>query len=256
MVLGTSLMALALAISGLSWAFSFFGAPNLYLSRPPISAIEGAPPGSEPGSWGHVSSTSSDEAAAARKVISGPAQASLAAVPPASRDEPLAIPMAIPSRSKAIDPPRDEALEAPAASGSERTGSLAPRDEALAAPIATASGPATLPQEQTSGILNSTAHRAEPVAHDRHGTAADSRRAQRGTNLVRVMHRSLHARRNSVLPKRCQATHDSTRCLPLPHVRARGRAAHGSEGVRPRAPAWNSAPFAFSPDFDRRVAPR
>jgi hypothetical protein len=125
----------------------------------------------------------------------------------------------------------------------------------------TPSGPATVPQEQASGILNSTAHRAEPVAHDRHGTAAESGRAQRGTNLARVMHRSLHARpaharRNSVLPKRCQATHDATRCLPLGHVRARGPAAHGPEGVRPRAPAWNSAPFALYPDFDRRAAPR
>jgi len=251
-VVGTSFIALALAISGLSWAFSFFGAPNLHLSRPPISAIEGAPLGSEPGSWGHVSSTPGDEAAAARKVISGPAQGSMAAVPPALRDEPLAMPMAISSGSKAIDPPRDEALEAPTASGSGRTDPPAPRDEALAAaPIATPSGPATVPQEQASGILNSTAHRAEPVAHDRHGTAVESGRAQRGTNLARVMHRSLHARpaharRNSVLPKQCQATHDATRCLPLRHVRARGPAAHGPEGVRPRAPAWNSAPLRFT----------
>jgi hypothetical protein len=30
LVLGTSLIALALAISGLNWAFSFFSAPNLF----------------------------------------------------------------------------------------------------------------------------------------------------------------------------------------------------------------------------------
>ena len=111
--------------------------------------------------------------------------------------------MAMPSESKAIDPPRDEALAARTALGSERT-DPPPCDEALAAPIATPSGPATLAQDQTSGILNSTAHRAEPVAHDRHGTAAESGRAPRGTNLTRVMHRSLHARsahasRNPVL---------------------------------------------------------
>jgi hypothetical protein len=248
----------------LSLAFNFFGAPNSHLSGPPISAIEGAPLGSEPRSWAGVSSTPGDEAAAALKVVSGPVQGAMAAVPPALSDEPLAVPRATPSGSEAVDPPpREEPLAVPSAapSGSEASDPPTQRDEAPAAPTATPSGPAnpTLPQETPSGILNSTAHRAEQVAHDRHGTRVDSgRRAQRGTNLASVTDhtstffhaRPAHARGRSVLPERCQATPN---CLPLRHVGVRDPAAHGLEGMRPSAPPWNSASFAFSPNFGRQV---
>jgi hypothetical protein len=256
---GISFIALAVALSGLGWGFNFFGVPNLHLSRPPISAIGGAPPGSEPVSWADASSTRGDEAAAALKLVSGAVQGSFAAIPPAVRDKSPPIPTAIPPGSEATDPPlpEDEAL-APTAipSGSERADPPAPRDENLAAPAAILSEPAgpTRPQEAASGILNSSAHRAEQFGHDRHGTAADSgRRSQRDTNIVMIMHHrgtslqapSAHARRRSALPERCQATQDATRCVPLRRVRARGPAAHRAAAMGPSAPPWNSAPGRF-----------
>jgi hypothetical protein len=252
LVVGISFIAFALALSGLSWAFNFFGVPNSHLSRPPISAIGGAPPGSEPVSWAGASSTPGDEAAAAPKVESEAVQRSFAAIPPALRDASPPIPTAIPPRSEATDPPLpdDEAL-APTAipSGSERADPPAPRDEKLAAPTAIPSEPAspTLPQEAASGILNSTAHRAEQVGHDRYGTAADpGRRSQRGTNIATIMDAPpAHVRRRSVLPERCQAAHDATRCVPLRRVRARGPTAHGAAGIGPSAPPWNSVPGRF-----------
>jgi hypothetical protein len=267
MVLGIGFIALALAISGLSLAFNFFSAPNSHLSRPPISAIQDAPQGSEPDSLAAVSSTLGDEAAAARKVISGPVQGSLAAVPPALPDEPVAVPRAPPSESEAVDPPtREEALAAvPTATPSESEAADPPaqRDEALAAPTATPSGP-TLPKEAVSGILSSTisTHRAEQVAHDRSATSADpGRHPQRGTNLARIKHhtgtllraRPAHAHPHSVLPERCGGTRLKLSCLPLRRVGARGPATHGPEGTRPSVPPWNGAPFALSPDFSRRM---
>jgi hypothetical protein len=239
----------------LSLAFNFFGVPNSHLSRPPISAIGGVPPGSEPGSRAGVSSTVGDEAAAAPKVVSEAIQGSLGAIPPAVRDPSPPIPTATPPESEATDPPlpNDEAL-APTAipSGSERPDPPASRDEKLAAPSEPASP--TLPQDTASGILDSTAHRAEQVGHDRPGTAADSwRRPQRDTNIVTIMrHRgtplhasSAHVRRRSALPERCQATQDTTRCVPLRRVRPRGPAAHGAAGMGPSAPPWNSVPGRF-----------
>src|SRR5262249_48849448 len=94
MVLGIGFIALALAISGLSLALNFFSAPDSHLSRPPISAIEDAPQGSEPDSWAGVPPTTGDEAAAAPRVILGPVRGSLAAAPPALSDEPLVAPRA------------------------------------------------------------------------------------------------------------------------------------------------------------------
>jgi hypothetical protein len=48
LVVGIIFIALALALGRLSLAFNFFGVPNSHLLHPPISAIGGAPPGSEP----------------------------------------------------------------------------------------------------------------------------------------------------------------------------------------------------------------
>jgi len=143
-VVGISFIALAL--SGLSWAFNFFGIPKLHLSRPPISAIGGAPPGSEPVAWAGASSTLGDEAAVAPKVVSGAVQASLAAIPPSLGDEPPPIPTAISPGSEATDPPLpfDEALARTSIpSASERADPLAPRDEKLARPTAIPSEPAS-----------------------------------------------------------------------------------------------------------------
>jgi hypothetical protein len=267
LIVGISFIALALAFSGLSLAFNFFGAANSHLSHPPISTSEDAPLGSERGSWAGVSSSPGDEAAAAPKVISRPVQDSLAAVPPALWDEPLAVPRA----SGAVDPPapQDEALPAPVSTPSRsEAAESAPHGDALTTPTATPSGPAnpTLPQGAASGFLHSTAHRTAQVADDRPTSSADSwRRPQRGTNLARITHhtgtvshvRPAHTRRRSVLPERCQATAGATRlklrCLPLRRVGARHPVPHGPEGMRPSAPQWNAAPFALSPDFGRRV---
>jgi hypothetical protein len=250
LVVGIS--CIALALSGLSWAFNFFGVPNSHLSRPPISAIGGAPPGSVPVAWPGASSTAGDEAATAPKVVSAAVQGSLAAILPALPDESPPISTAIPPQSAATDPPLpdDEAL-APTAipSGSE----TARRDEKLPAPPAIPSEPAspTRPQDAASGIVNSAAHR---VGHDRHGTAADSgRRQQRDTNKVTIKHQtdtslqasSAYSRRRSALPEWCQATQDGTRCVPLRRVRARSPAAHGAAATGPSPPPWNSAPARF-----------
>jgi hypothetical protein len=61
-IVGISFIVLALALSGLSWAFNSFGVPNLRLSRLPISAIGGAPPGSKPVAWAGPPSTPGEEA--------------------------------------------------------------------------------------------------------------------------------------------------------------------------------------------------
>jgi hypothetical protein len=200
----------------------------VHLSRPPISAIAGTPPGSGSVSWAGIPSIPGDEAAVAAKVESGAVH-----IPPALRGESPPIPTVIPSGSEATDPPLpvDEAL-APTTIPSryERADPPAPRDEKLAAPTAIPSEPAgpTLPQDTASGIVNSTAHRAEQVGHDRHATAADSgRRPQRVTNIVTIRHHtgtslqasSAHVRRRSSL---CQATQGAKRCVPLRRIRARG----------------------------------
>ena len=249
LVVGIIFIALALTLGRLSLTFNFFGAPNSHLSRPPISAIGGAPPGSEPGSRAGVSSTVGDEAAAAPKVVSDAIQGSLGAIPPAVRDPSPPIPTATPPESEATDPPlpNDEAL-APTAvpSGPERPDPPASRDEKLAAPSEPASP--TLPQDTASGILDSTAHRAEQVGHDRPGTAADSwRRPQRDTHHTdpSLQAWSAHVRPRSALTERCQATRDATRCVPLRRVGARGPTAHGAAGMGPGAPPWNSVPGRF-----------
>jgi hypothetical protein len=259
LVVGIIFIALALALGRLSLAFNFVGAPNLHLSRPPISAIVGAPPGSAPISRAGASSTPGDEAAAAAKVISGVAQGSFPAIPPPLRDGSPPIPTAIPPESETTDPPLpDGKAVAPTViqSGSEPADPPPPRDEELAAPTAIPSELAspTLPQDAASGILNSTAHRAEQIGHDRSGTAADSgRRSQRNTNVATIMHHtgtslqapSAHVRRGSALPEQCQATQDATHCVPLRRVRARGPTAHRAAGMGPGVPPWNSAPGRF-----------
>jgi hypothetical protein len=162
--------------------------------------------------------------------------------------------------SKAIDPPpADYEALAPTAipSGSERADPPARRYEQLAAPNSIPSEPAgpTQPQEVASGIPNSSAHRAEQVGHDRHGTPADSgRRSQRDTNVVTIMHRTgtsshtppARTRRRPAPPERCKATPDATRCAPVRRVRARGPTAHGAGApMAPSAPPWTSAPGRF-----------
>jgi hypothetical protein len=258
LVVGTSFIALALPLSGLSWAFNFYDVLNSHLSSPPISAIGGAPPGSEPVSGAGVSSTPSDEAAASP--ASRAAQNSLAAGLPALGDESPAIPVAIPpGSSEATDPPRpDEETSARTAipSGSERADPPALRNEKLVAPTAIPSEPAspTLQQETASGILSSTPQWAEQVGHDRNGTAADSRRhSQRDANVGTIKHHtgtslqatSAHARRRPALQEQCQATQDATHCVPLRRVRAPGPTAHRAAGMGPSAPPWNSVPRRF-----------
>jgi len=249
-VVGISFIALAL--SGLSWAFNFFGIPKLHLSRPPISAIGGAPPGSEPVAWAGASSTLGDEAAVAPKVVSGAVQASLAAIP----HESPPIPTAISPGSEATDPPLpfDEALARTSIpSASERADPLAPRDEKLARPTAIPSEPAspTLLQDTASASLIPLRTRRSRLATIATGTAADSgRRPQRVTNIVTIRHHtatslqasSAHARRRSAL---CQATQGAKRCAPLRRIRARGPTAHGAAGIGPSAQPWNRVPGRF-----------
>jgi hypothetical protein len=237
----------------LSLVFNFFGLADSHLLHPPISAIGPAPPGSEPFSWAGASSTRGNEAAVAPKVVSGDVRGSVAA--PALRDESPPIPTAMPPGSEETNLPlrADKALAPKASpSGSE----TARRDEKLAARTAIPLEPADpiRPRDAASGILNSIAHGAEQVGHDRHGTAADSERlSQRDTNMVTIKHHrgtslqasSAHARRRSALSEPCQATQDATRCVPLRRVRARGPTARGAADMGPRAPPWNSAPGRF-----------
>jgi hypothetical protein len=244
LVVGIIFIALALALGRLSLAFNFFGVPNSHLLHLPISAIGGAPAGSEPVAWAGAS---------------GAVQGSLAAVSPALRDESPPTPAVVPPASQATNPPvpHDEAL-APTAlpSGSELADPSASRDKKLAAPTALPSEPANpiLPQDAASGVVNSTAHRAEQVGHDRHGTAAESgRRSQRNTNIVTIIHHtgnslraaSAHARRRSALPERCRAPQDAPRCVPLRRVRARGPTVPGAAAMGPSAPPWNNIPGRF-----------
>jgi hypothetical protein len=241
LVVGISFIALALALGRLSLAFNFFGGPNSHLSGPPISAIGGAPPGSEPVAWAGVSSSRGDEAAAGPKVISEDVQGSFAA--PALRDESPPIRPAMPPESEATNPPlpAGEAV-APTAIQSERADPPAPREEIRAAPTTLHSEPANpiLPQD-ASGILESTAHRAEQVGQDRHGTAAKSgRRLQRNTNVGTTIHHtgtslpasSAHTHRRAALPERCGATRDATPCVPLRSGQLFLRKAGGNVGNR------------------------
>jgi hypothetical protein len=191
--------------------------------------IGDAPPGSEPVSRAGAPGV---EVAAAPEVVQG----SFATIPPAVLDESPPIRTSIPPGSEATEPrlPIDEALALKVIpSGPEPADALPPRNEKLPAPTASPSEPAgpTLLQEGASGIPNSTAPRAEQIGHERDGTVADSAdRTQRDTNAVTVMHHagnslqppSAQVRRRSALPEQCQATQDTTRCVPLRRIRTRG----------------------------------
>ena len=256
LVVGIIFIALALTLGRLSLTFNFFGAPNSHLSRPPISAIGGAPPGSEPVAWAGASSTLGDEAAAAPKVVSDAIQGSLGAIPSTVLDPAPPILTATPPGSEATDPPLpfDEALARTSIpSASERADPLAPRDEKLARPTAIPSEPAspTLLQDTASASLIPLRTRRSRLATIATGTAADSgRRPQRVTNIVTIRHHtatslqasSAHARRRSAL---CQATQGAKRCAPLRRIRARGPTAHGAAGIGPSAQPWNRVPGRF-----------